>query len=394
MLEILFWAIFSTLMIFYLGYYGLMIYYAQKSSNTTKKRIHPKVSLVIPTYNEETTILQKLKNVETLDYPKDKLQIIVIDSGSTDNTREIVNNYIHENKGKLKIQLLTQEKRLGKAQALNHVWQFCNGEIVIISDADSLLEKDAVTQIVANFADPKVGATTGKLVFPNLDQSSTTRMEGSYRSFYEVLRLGESRMDSTPIFNGPLSAFRQELLQEIDENTVADDTELAIRIRKQGYLAIYDPEAIVYEYAPPTQRARFKLKQRRGQGIIQSFIRHSDAIFKSRYGKYGSFILPCEFFMHIISPVLMILLIISFILMTMNNPAMPALSMLLSPLIIITAGVIIMSRTLLSRRKFSLPLLVPITFLQSQICLLLGLLAMIAGKTSHVWRKIEDVRTL
>lgn len=388
MLEILFWTLLSTLIAFYLGYYGLMIYYAQKPNNIQKRRIYPPVSLIIPTYNEETTIPRKLKNVETLDYPKDKLQMIIVDSGSTDNTRKIAQEY-KQNSGQLKVQLLTQANRQGKANALNYGWQFCNGEVIIISDSDSLLEKDAVIQIVANFADPTIGAATGRQILLNPNQTTTTKIEQSYRNIYETIRIGESRLDSTSIFHGELSAFRRNLIEGISPDSVADDTELALRIRRKGYRTIYDPEAKFYEYAPPTIKARVRQKHRRGVGLIQQFTRFRGMMFNQKYGKYGAIILPSEYFMHAISPTLLAILALLFMVIVISNPTY------LMPILIAGSAALIgvVTLTVTSRNK-SNPLTAIATFINNQIVLLVSLLAILTGKTSHNWVKIEDIRNL
>ena len=187
--------LFGIVSIFYFAYYSLNLYQSKKDSGFQKKEIFPKVSLVIPTYNEEKTIFRKLENLRNLKYPKKMLEILVIDSNSSDNTKEIVADLVQRYKGKLNLRLLCQNCRLGKALAINFALKHCNGEICIISDADAIFEKNAITKLVENFADPRIGAVTGKLVILNANQSSITKLEKNYRSIFEILRVGERNLD-------------------------------------------------------------------------------------------------------------------------------------------------------------------------------------------------------
>jgi len=393
-LEIVFLTITILLTAFYATYYGLMVYQCRKPSKIKKQRIYPTISLIICTNNDEDTIREKLTNTKELDYPKELLQVLVVDSASTDNTRHLVEDFIQKNSD-LHVQLITQPARMGKAAALNYSRQYCNGEIVVISDSDSLLEKDAITQLVANFADPHVGATTGRQILFNPSQSLATKIEQSYRKIYEIIRTGESHLDSTPIFHGELSAFRRNLVEPVASDSVAEDSELALRIRRKGYLTVYDPEAKFYEYAPPSLGARLKQKQRRGQGLVQQFIRFRSMIFNPRYGDFGLIILPSEFFMHTASPILLTVFIAtSLILIGTNSLAVG----FLVPLVILASAFItllIASKSLLPSKALGGNILrFMASFLNSQLCLIAGMFKLITRGNQKSWDQIEDTRLL
>ena len=392
-LETLLWLSMGLLVLFYLSYYGLMVYEGKKPDNVRKRRIFPRVSLVVPTYNEEEVILRKLKNVKSLDYPKEKLEVIVVDSASTDKTRQIVQNFADKNTVKLKLRLITQSKRLGKASALNYARQYCNGEIVIISDVDVTFEERAITKIVQNFADSAVGAVSGRLFIVNSDQSSITQLEESYRRLFRTLRIGESRIDSTPIFNGPIMAFRKGLLDELESDTVTDDIELALKIREKGWRAIYEPEAVAYEFTPAHARSRIKQKSRRGFGIIQSFIRHRRILFNPKYGKYGLIVFPGEFFMHIISPILVAVSIASIIIGLVLRPSFLVPFMLIAVSLFAFFGLSSLIQKLTTNKIIANPVPILATFLDQQMCLLLSLFFFFIGRSSYKWEKIEEVRT-
>ena len=391
-IELLLWSSLGSLATFYFIYYALMIHESRKPNNVQKEKRYPKVSLLIPTYNEEAVISRKLSNVENLDYPKGKLEVIVVDSASTDTTRQLVQSFMEKNP--TQFQLFVQQERLGKASALNYAVQYCKGDVVLMTDADAILEKNALKRIVENFSDPKVGAATGRLFILNADQSSVTKLEKSYRSIYEIIRLGESNMDSTPIFNGPITAFRRELFDELEPDTVTDDIELCIRIREKGFRAVYDPEAIAYEYAPVSFKSRMRQKTRRAQGAIQSIIRHKGMLFNRRYGKYGFVIFPCEFFMHLISPILLLVLIFFLGIVALRGQAFTLL--LMGAVIILVGAMALFSfvlQTLMPDRNLVInPVDVLVTFISLQASLILGFFALLFGKKNYRWEKIEDVR--
>lgn len=391
-IEVLLWSSLGLLATFYFIYYVLMLHESRKPDNILKGKRYPKLSLLIPTYNEESVICRKLSNVETLDYPKEKLEVIVVDSASTDSTQQLVQSFI--GKTSTQFQLIVQPERLGKASALNCAVQYCHGDIVLMTDADAILEKDALKKIAENFNDPNVGAATGRLFILNADQSSVTKLEKSYRGIYEIIRLGESRMDSTLIFNGPITAFRRQLFDELKPDTVTDDIELCIKIRKKGYRAVYDPGAIAYEYTPISLRSRMHQKTRRAQGAIQSIIRHKSIVFNRRYGKYGFVIFPCELFMHLISPILLLFLTLLVTVVTLRDQAL-ALLLMGTAIILVSAMALFLFvlKTLMPDREMVInPLAVLVTFFSLQISLIFGFSALLLRRKSYRWQKIEDVR--
>lgn len=390
---LIFLLLFGIVSIFYFAYYSLNLYHSKKDNGFQKKAIFPKVSLVIPTYNEEKTIFRKIENLKNLNYPKKMFEILVIDSNSSDNTKEIVADLIERYKGILNLKLLCQKCRLGKALAINFALKHCKGEICIISDADATFEKNAIIKLVENFADPKIGAVTGKLIILNANQSSITKLEKNYRTIFEILRVGETNLDSTPVFNGPIMAFRRNLIQELDSETIADDTEMSLKIRKQGFKAIYTPDAIAYEYTPTTFSSRTKQKIRRGQGIIQSFVRNKDILFNPKYSIYGSVILPSEFFMHIISPILLLIILLLGLVNVIIDSNLVIYYALAAASLFIVSGLMLVFQKFFMKNKNTLinPISLLGTFLNHQFCLFIGLFQFLLGKSNSKWEKIEEI---
>lgn len=368
-----------------------MRYEAEKPAKIRKGGVFPRVSLVIPAYNEEKLVLRCLQSIKKLDFPKSRLEVITIDDGSSDKTAELIEEFIRNNEGELDVQLRRLESREGKASALNYGRQLCKGEILVLTDADTVLKEDALKEIVRNFIDPKIGAVTGNLSMLNFDQCYVTKMERTYRSIFNMLRIGESRLDSTPIFNGPLIAVRKELLEELRIDTIADDTELALRIRERGYKAIFDEEALAFATTPASGKLRIRQKTRRGMGIVQALIRHRGMMFNPTYNMYGLVIFPAEVFMHIVTPILIALLFTAFLLTITFNFA--TVSVFAFAFLAATGLFLFLSQTcnafkadceVLSGLSFF------VTFLEHQLALFLGLLYLISGTENHQWEKIKD----
>lgn len=371
--ELIFWIGGSVLGLFYIGYYSLCIYINKhRGFGVDKDRdFRPKVSMVIATWNEEDSIGGKLENTLKLDYPKNKLEILVVDSGSTDRTRDMVKKFIRKSR---RIKLVTQKKRRGKSCALNKAFKFATGDIVVISDADCRLKKDILLKSMPYFSDDTVGALTGRESIINSGENLATRTEKTYRNFYYLIRGAESRLNSTYVFDGPFAAFRKNLLTKLDNSIVADDSQLALNIKKQGYRTISIPEAIYYEYAPSKLSDRTKQKSRRAEGLTQSLMGSiSTFMFRREYGLFGMFIFPAGIFMHIVSPFILLVTIITFLLLPIE---------LLAILIPLLAVTLLIPRT----RRFLL------TFLHSQYSLLIGVLKHLLAKPDYSWKKIENTR--
>jgi cellulose synthase/poly-beta-1,6-N-acetylglucosamine synthase-like glycosyltransferase len=359
------------------------------------KRLHnpsvedytPFVSVVVPTYNEEDTIVYELRKLMEQDYPN--MEIIVVDDASEDRTVELIKKFVKDNG--LSAMLIRQKERKGKASALNEAFKHCSGEIVVITDADTVLKENAIKQVIQNFRDSKVGAVTGRLSMLNYEQTSATTLEKSYRNVFDILRLGESCIDSTPVFNGPLVVLRKNLFDCLEPRTLADDTEISLRIREKGYRAIFDPRATVYALTPKSFEPRMKQKIRRAQGIIESFCRHRKMLFNPTYGKYGLIIFPCEFFMHIVSPILLVLAAALFMfVLAFTSIPLTYFMIIISLGIIVSLLTFVASRYVTKDRTSINLIMIFLTFLEHQVFLMLGLLFLHTREVDAKWEKIED----
>ena len=399
LIPIIFWSLFFILAGFYSVYFILMIVSARKSRSILKPSITPSLSLVIPVHNESKGIIRKLENSVCLDYPRDKLEIIVVDDCSSDDTYQLVKNFVNDFSGQTKISLLSLDKWSGKASALNHAWTHCTGEIVAMTDADIILEKDALQKIVRNFGNKQVGAVTGRLRVAENSSNSTSASEKNYRSIFDIIRLGESYIDSTPIFNGLIMAFRRELLGRLDSDIIADDTELAMFSREKGWRAIYDPEVVAYEFISESKKERAKQKMRRGRGIVQSFLRHKKILFNPKFSKYGLIIFPSEFFMHIVSPILLLLtigtlipLIAIYSLLIPTNILLYVLAFVALSICGLVLFLILRTKVFHSEKNVVNPFSVFLSFLTHEFYLV-AVLFSYTLRSLHIKKKKEDIRS-
>ncbi|MUV59524.1 glycosyltransferase [Halobacterium sp. CBA1126] len=278
----------------YVGYLGLYAWIRPSGSPADKQDWEPSVSIVLPTYNEEKIVETKLDDILELDYPMERVELVVVDS-STDDTREIIREYFADVNAP-ELVLLEEDERRGLAPALNDAYAAASNEMVVKTDCDSKLPPDVLREAAANLADDDVAAVTGR----NVEVLGGSEVESGYRGVQSHIQQLESHLDSTLIFHGPFSAFENDALLPIDPNSLADDTELALKIRRQGGRVIFDPAVQYMEASFSNFVKRRKQKDRRGMGLIRLLVQHRDALGK--YGKYGKVVLPFNWWFMILSP--------------------------------------------------------------------------------------------
>lgn len=284
-------AITGTPYLLYTTIYAIM---QPTGSSVTKTPSEPTASVILPTYNEADIVESKLEDICDLDYPLDKIELVVVDA-SEDETARIISDFFADRQTPT-LTLIREEDRRGLASALNDAYEVASKEIVIKTDCDSRLANDALREAAANLADPNVAGVTGR----NADVLGGSSVEEGYRDIQAQIQVLESHLDSTLIFHGPFSAFENDVIVPIDPDSLADDTELALKIRRQGKRVIFDPAIRYQEAAQSKFLKRRKQKDRRARGLIKLLVQHRDALFS--YGKYGWIVLPFNWWFMIISP--------------------------------------------------------------------------------------------
>ncbi len=224
----------------------------------------PMLSLLIAAHNEEAVIDERLRNALALDYPADKLEIVVACDGCRDATAAIVRCYASRG-----VRLLECPQRRGKATALNEAFAVLSGDIVMLSDANTNTKATAARQLVRWFRDPSVGAVCGRLVLIN--PGTGRNVDSLYWKYETFLKRCEGRLGTLLGANGAIYAIRRELFQPIPANTILDDMVIPLLARlRTGCAIIYDPRAVAYEETPADVRDEFRRRSRIGAGGFQS----------------------------------------------------------------------------------------------------------------------------
>jgi cellulose synthase/poly-beta-1,6-N-acetylglucosamine synthase-like glycosyltransferase len=250
----------------------------------------PFVSIIVPTYNEDKVIERRIKNLFDLDYPKDKYEIIVVDSGSTDKTTEIVEKLIEKHDpSEPTFRLVEENERKGKASAINLGKKHAKGDIVLITDANSIFDKNVLKEMMPHFKDPKVGAVGGRYCVAN-PENPLAASESFYWDLEYIMRMGESALDSACLFHGEINAWRKDLV-DADTKMLSEDLDICIKIRRKGYKIEYEPEAKVYEPSATTPADQIKQRKRTSIGTIQNMFKH-----------FGYFVPPRDLYSILIFP--------------------------------------------------------------------------------------------
>lgn len=293
-----------------------MYSYSKKKEVTSIQNDLPAITLIIPMYNEEKVIKEKIENLAHLDYPANKLKIILLDDNSTDDSRNISLLTIKDKS--LKAQVIESKGGKGKARALNWIFPQLDNDITVISDADALMKEDSLLQISKHFSDKNIGGVTGKIITLSDRERISKSQEDAYRFYYDIWRIGESSIQSVSVCNGPLMGFRTNLLKKIiiDPDTYADDSDILFKIIRSGYNVIYEPEAIVYERVPLSVKGRLIQKMKRINGLRRVYINNIGLLGKGRFGKI---IYPYALLTHIISPIIIFFIILLYPIIVFQN---------------------------------------------------------------------------
>ena len=223
----------------------------------------PSVSLVIAAYNEERRLPDRIINIRDLEYPKNKLEVIIVSDGSDDRSNEILAGARDE-----QIRAVLLPLRKGKANALNVGVAQATSDILIFSDAATLFAPDSIQKMVRHFSNSKVGVVCGLLKFKATAESQQT--EGVYWKYETIIRLMEARFGATMTASGALYALRRQCFEPISSDTVIEDFVVPMRARQLGYSVIFDPEATAIEYAAPSVSGEFTRRVRLAVGSFRA----------------------------------------------------------------------------------------------------------------------------
>jgi biofilm PGA synthesis N-glycosyltransferase PgaC len=241
--QLVFWIAVSIPLYAFVGYPLVLLVLGLMIRREVKKTpIRPFVSLLIPAYNEARVIARKIENSLALDYPLDRIEMVIVSDGSTDETVNIA-------RAAGGIRVLALPKNRGKVAALNRAVPELKGEIVVFSDASAILARDALWRLVENFSDGAVGAVCGRYTVVKPNEVNIGPSEGLYWRYEAFLKSRESRLGSTLGAHGHLHAIRKELYPFPPPETINDDYVIPLSVLGRGFRAVHEPTAVVYEEA-------------------------------------------------------------------------------------------------------------------------------------------------
>ena len=243
MIAALFWLFFVYIIYVYAGYPLLVALLAFTRSKSHSQQVQelPSVTLLITAYNEQSIIGEKLENSLALDYPRDRVKIMVSADGSDDHTPEIVQTYADQG-----VELSYSPPRRGKMAAINRAMPLVKSEIVVFSDANNMYDKNVLRELVLPFADPTVGATTGAKSIIKGD-GVLGDSEGLYWKYEAFIKERETRLGCCTSAAGEILAIRRNLFEPPPDNIINDDFYQVMRLIRRGYRIAYTPKARSFE---------------------------------------------------------------------------------------------------------------------------------------------------
>ncbi|HEU4643062.1 MAG TPA: glycosyltransferase, partial [Gemmatimonadaceae bacterium] len=265
----------------------------------------PTVSVIVPAYNEEKVIVSTIRSLVSQDYPGE-LEVVMVDDGSPDHTFEVAKDAFGDHP---RVSLYRKSNG-GKASALNYGLAVAKGEIVICLDADTVFAPNTVAELVEPLHDPKVGAVAGNAKVGNRINLVTRWQAVEYVTSQNLDRRAFSLLNCITVVPGAVGAWRKSLIEEVggfSEDTLAEDQDLTLAIRRRGHAIAYADEAVGYTEAPDSLRALAKQRFRWSFGTLQCVWKHRSVLFRPRYGSLGFVALPnvaiFQLFFPFVSPI-------------------------------------------------------------------------------------------
>ncbi len=252
-----FWACAGAMLYVYFIYPAIVFIFSRvRKTVVAKAEYEPSVTVVITAYNEENAIGEKLENTLSLDYPSEKIEILVASDASSDSTDEIVAKYSHQG-----IKLIRQEERLGKTSAQNRAVDAASGEIILFSDATTVYEADVLKKITPSFSDGSVGCVAGRLIYRDPGDSAIGSGAKSYWNYESLLRQWESDACSLIGTSGCLYAVRRSAYVPMYPEACSDFL-IATILYRQGLRTVYEPAAVCIEETNRDSSKEFKMRVR------------------------------------------------------------------------------------------------------------------------------------
>lgn len=385
MATIIFWISLSLLFYCYAGY-GVFLFlfnsiksiFSKKEFSENDAEIIP-VTLIVAMYNEAAVLKKKIQNTLAIDYPKEQLQVIFVDDGSTDDSSNIVAKYPF-------IRLIQHSDRKGKAVAIKTAMQNVQTPIVVFSDANAMLNEQCIVKMMRHYNDPSVGGVAGEKRVSNRGSGSATgEAEGIYWQYESFLKKQSADFYTTVGAAGELFSIRSSLFQLNNDNVITDDFLISMQACIQGYRVAYEPEAYSTETPSASIQEEAKRKIRIAAGAYQSI-----GYLKAALNFFKYPLLAFQYFSHrvlrwIFCPFLLPLLLISNIIIagsTSNNFYQFFLYIQILFYLMAAVGWLLLR----SGRRTGITT-IPFYFVFMNLCLIKGLFVFFNGQHTVIWQK-------
>lgn len=381
--SVLFWTSLALILYTYIFYFILVVLASRitrkKPKNPDSITDWPSVTLVIAAYNEERFITEKLRNSLTLDYPVDKLTILVVTDGSTDSTPTLVQEFDT-------VLLFHEPERRGKIHAVDRIMKHINSPIVIFTDANTELNNQAIKNIVRHYEDATVGGVAGeKRVMSKTVDNASGAGEGLYWKYESRLKQADSDLYTVVGAAGELFSIRTALYDSPPPDTLIEDFYLSMKIVAKGFRFVYEPDAYAMEGPSATTEDEWKRKVRISAGGLQAISRLTPLLNPFRYGLITFQYVSHRVLRWSLTPVALVMVFIANAILVRGAVFFQITFMLQSAFYLLAiAGYLLRNKKIPIKGFF-----VPYYFTMMNVSVFAGLLRLMKGKQTVIWEKAE-----
>ncbi|HXH19992.1 MAG TPA: glycosyltransferase family 2 protein [Chitinophagales bacterium] len=383
----MFWTCLSLVIYTYIGYAMLLFllvrvkkFFSRQKKWNENQLYLPEVTVLVAAYNEADFIEEKIKNCLAFDYPEDKIHFLFITDGSDDGTPERVKKYPQ-------IQLLHQPERKGKIAATNRAMPFVKTPVVVFTDANTAVNKEAIRNMVKHYADKKTGVVSGeKRILMKEKDTASGAGEGIYWKYESKLKKWDSELYSVVGAAGELFSIRTELFQPVPQDTIVEDFYMTLSIAKRGYRIAYEPEAYAMEGPSASVSEELKRKIRIAAGGMQAIVRLSSLLNPFKYGLLSFQYISHRVLRWTLAPLSLPLLFISNIILAWQNSWFFKFFLAAQILFYVLALI----GFLLEQQKIKLKaFFVPYYFFIMNYAVYAGFFRAVKGSQSVIWEKAK-----
>ncbi len=391
LLYLLFWSSLLLILYTYIGY-GIALYlllvlkrwwYTKEDEKKVDNPVLPAVTLIIPAFNEEAFIQQKIRNTLAIRYPPEKLSVFFVTDGSSDNTPGLVRKY--EKKSNFSIQLYHQPARRGKIAAVERVMPHVETPIVVFSDANTLLNRDAIRNLVRYYQDPAVGAVAGeKRIDVEEQDDASSAGEGFYWRYESQLKKWDAELGSVVGAAGELFSMRTALFEPVPKDTIIEDFFITMRIVQRGYRVAYAPDAYATERASLSVKEELKRKIRIAAGGLQAVNRLAPLLNVFQYGLVSFQYISHRVLRWTLAPLALLILLVSNLWLAWEAVWFYQLTLLVQLVfyLMATFGWILEKKKIKKKIFF-----IPYYFCIMNYAVFRGFFRLVAGRQSVLWER-------